>query len=216
MKSTRFSLGSLALTGLIAMALTAAPVGLDDGFSLEKETAIAKGKGSGNSGGKGGGTRGGRSSASKSGKSDGDRFGDDDDDNTGSGYLKAHGNGHLKHHADAEHDEDNDDHPNSHGKLASALGNLNAAHASPTALEHASENSIVGLLAAYAEAVSSGEGLTEDEARLALGEISNKSEFDEELGGDAVDAEVVAEVDRLLGLDEPEVADADDDEDKEL
>ncbi len=217
MSNARLSIGSLAITGLVALAFSVAPVGLDYNFSPEIESAFAKGKGSGKSGGKGGGKRGGKSGGGSSGGDGFEVTGDDHEDSpgkSGNGHLKAKGNGHQKNHADAEGDHDGDgDHPNSHGKLASALGNLNAAHASPTALENASGSSIVGLLAAYAEAVNSDEGLTEDEARLALGEISNKSEFDDELGGDAVDAEVVAEVDRLLGLNQPD-EDADGEEEE--
>jgi hypothetical protein len=38
--------------------------------------------------------------------------------------------------------------------MSSQLGNLNAAHASPTALSHANPNSMVGKIAAYKAAVS--------------------------------------------------------------
>jgi hypothetical protein len=41
----------------------------------------------------------------------------------------------------------------SHGALASALGALNAAHASPTALAHAAPRSRVELIAAYDRAM---------------------------------------------------------------
>src|SRR5215472_11133924 len=40
---------------------------------------------------------------------------------------------------------------------ANLLGNLNAAHASPTALAHASPKSIVGAIAAYKTAVSTAQ-----------------------------------------------------------
>jgi len=188
MSKARYSIGTLAITGFTAVALIATPVGLDNDFSLEIKSAFAKGKGSGNSGGKGGGKRSSKSSASKS------------SSGGGAEIEKARGNGHLKNH-DADSGHTDGAHKN-HGSLASALGNLNAAHASPNALEHASENSIVGLLAAYAEAVNSEEGVTLEEAQLELGAISNKASFDEDLDGDAVDAEVVAEVNALLGTNE--------------
>lgn len=44
------------------------------------------------------------------------------------------------------------------GDLASAMGSLNAAHASFNGLEHADENSVVGALAAYMDALVSYEG----------------------------------------------------------
>jgi len=43
-----------------------------------------------------------------------------------------------------------------HGALASALGSLNASHASKQAFAHASSHSVVGQLAAYAAALNSG------------------------------------------------------------
>ncbi|MGH6960944.1 MAG: hypothetical protein ACREE7_10705, partial [Dongiaceae bacterium] len=57
----------------------------------------------------------------------------------GNGQGKGHANG----HADAHGQND------SHGAVASSLGALNAAHASETALAHASPNSRVGKIAAY-------------------------------------------------------------------
>ena len=94
------------------------------------------------------------------------------------------------------------------------MGNLNAANASETGRMNAALNSIPGQLHAYELAVEEGEIETLDEARAALGAISNKSSFDEELGpdgpvgvdgpagADAVDAEVVAEVNDLLDIDQ--------------
>lgn len=177
------SISSLVITGFVALAFSIAPVGLDDDFTPETKAAFAKGKGSGSSssGGRGGSNRGGGNRGGSSSSS-------------GSNQDLVHGNGNSNSqnkgaNADSAHDN--------HGSLASALGNLNAAHASPTALEHASDNSIVGLLAAYAEAVEGG--LTEEEQQQELGAISNKSYEDPELG-DVVDTEVVTEVNSLLGV----------------
>ena len=151
----------------------------------------------------------------------------EDGDGSGKGHLKAKGNGHVKH----QHGDGDEDHDGAH---PSSLGNLNAAHASPNARLHASGNSIVGLLAAYADAVNSEEGLTLDEARAALGAISNKSYLDPELenperddpeadesepgeegGVAAVDAEVVMEVNALLGVNDlQEDPDGEDDDEE--
>ncbi|MCZ6838348.1 MAG: hypothetical protein O7G13_03640, partial [Alphaproteobacteria bacterium] len=120
-----------------------------------------------------------------------------------------HGNGNgFGHDKGAGNDNDVDAASNNHGEKASALGNLNAAHASPTAMANASLNSTVGLIAAYAQAVKDGQITTTAEAQQALGEISNKSSQDEELGVDAVDAvdaAVVATVNELLGIEEFDV-----------
>jgi hypothetical protein len=195
MKRAPNSISSLAIAGFVAFAFGVAPVGLDYDFTPEIKSAFAKGKGSGNSGGKGGSKS--SSSGGKGGAADLDTAsGDEDvDDKTGNGHLKAQGNGHANNH-DGEGD------PNEHGKLASSLGNLNAAHASPTGLANASENSVVGMLRLYLEEVDPEDpdivGLTPEEQRIALGEISNKTD------GEPVDDAVVAEVNRLLGLPEEE------------
>jgi hypothetical protein len=183
----RYSFCSLAIAGFAALAFTAAPVGLGFDFSPELESAFAKGKGSGKSGGKGGGKSAGKSGGQAN-KDSGGKFGDD--------RIKAGGkaNGHAKKQRD-----DNAAGTEKGEKLKkNGLGNLNAAHASPNAREHASPNSMVGLIAAYA--AEAGD-MTTDEAREALGAISNKASFDEGLGVDAVDQEVVAEVNALLGID---------------
>lgn len=200
----RNPISSLVIAGFVAFAFSVAPVGLDDDFSLETKSAFAKGKGSGNSGGKGGSKR---SSKSKSSSGDGDGFDVEEDGHSngnGLGHVKAKGNGHNKDGA-IESAHDDDDHDN-HGSLASALGNLNAAHASPTALANASrENSIVGFLALYAEAVAGAEPPSNEEEeqaaleeqRAELGLISNKT------GGEPVDEGVRVEVNSLLGIEEP-------------
>ena len=252
MKRVRISLSTLAIAGLIGAGLSAAPIGVDDQFAPEFKTADAKGKGSGKSAGKGGkGGKSGKRGGHGAGGSDGDselvkgfkdknKFGDEDivhdaheDDELGNGHLKAKGNGHLKHHhGDGDHDDD--------GKYSNSLGNLNAAHASPNARLHASENSMVGLLAAYAAAVEDGTLDTEDKQRAALGAISNKSYLDPELkdldvedpdanepnvddpdvddpdagGVAAVDAEVVREVNALLGVSSPQDDPTDEDDEE--
>lgn len=185
MTRARTSISSLVITGFVALAFSIAPVGLDDDFTPETKTAFAKGKGSGSSSssGRGGSNRGG-----------GNRGGSSSSSSSGQDLVHGSSNSQNK-GANAESAHDN------HGSLASALGNLNAAHASPTALEHASDNSIVGLLAAYAEAVEGDPdaepdpipGLTPEEQREALGDISNKADED-----GLVDAEVVDEVNDLL------------------
>lgn len=184
------SISSLVIAGFIAVALSVAPFGLDDNFAPETKTAFAKGKGSGSSSssGRGGSNRGGGSRGGSSSSS-----GSDQD------LVKGSGNGQGKGQSNSLN-ADGD--PNAHGKLASSLGNLNAAHASPTALEHASGDSIVGLLAAYAEAVYNGDPEYDEpsEQQVKLGEISNKT------NGDPVDQTVVDEVNNLLSDYEPAAA----------
>lgn len=200
MAPTIRTIGFLAATGLVAIALCAAPIGLGSDLMPHGTAAFAKGKGSGNSGGRGGGHGGRGGGHGASSDSDFEKFGDNgkangaaafDDDDAG-----GKGKGRTKNDAGAFGDEED----LSTGEKASALGNLNAAHASPTALEHASENSIVGMLGAYAKAVDDHTLDSEDDQRTALGAISNKAEYDSSLGADAVDAEVVNEVNSLLGV----------------
>ena len=197
------SIGSLAIAGMVAVAFAAAPVGLDYNFTLEIESAFAKGKGSGGKGGSKG-SKGSKSSKSGGHGKSGDGNGLEEaggKNGNAFGHEKARGNGHHKgHHADADENGD--------GVKKTALGNLNAAHASPNAREHAAANSMVGLLAAYAE---QADQMTADEARAALGAISNKSSFEQSFnegaGADVVDAEVVDEVNALLDVENKPVAD---------
>jgi len=183
----RHSISSLAVAGLVAVVLSAAPVGLGSDYAPEIKSAFAKGGGGGAGGGGGnaGGNGGGHGGSNGVGHS-------------------SHGNGNgFGHDKGPGNDHDVDAASNNHGEKASALGNLNAAHASPTAMANASSNSTVGLIAAYAQAVKAGQITTTAEAQQALGAISNKSSQDEELGVDAVDAvdaAVVAAVNELLGI----------------
>jgi hypothetical protein len=221
------SIGTLAVAGIIAIAFAAAPVGIDYNFTPEIESAFAKGKGSGKSGSKG--SKSSKSSKSgghgKSGGDDGTGVDqahkgknksdsveaslddhDDDDGKIGNGHIKAKGNGHQKHHdGDALHDGDDGD--------KNLLGNLNAAHASANARENASDNSMVGLLAIYA---AEADGMTAEEARAALGAISNKSSFEQSFnegaGADVVDQEVVTEVNTLLDVTNKAPADEEEEE----
>jgi hypothetical protein len=183
MKRAPNSIGSLAIAGFVAFAFGVAPVGLDYDFTPEIKSAFAKGKGSGKSGGKGGGSK----SSSSSSSSSSNRGG-------GGGDVEAARSNGDDHKKDGDAETSFDGPHNNHGKLTSALGNLNAAHASPTALANASDSSIVGLLGAYAEAVAEDESdydsLEDQQARL--GELSNKTD------GDPVDEDVAKEVNELL------------------
>jgi len=85
----------------------------------------------------------------------------------------GNGNGGGKSKASASADEeDEDEDANAKGKLASKLGALNAYHASPTAFEHASPNSMVGKIKAYYDAMQAG--ATEDELNQMLDDMANK------------------------------------------
>jgi hypothetical protein len=84
--------------------------------------------------------------------------------------------------------------------MASQLGSLNAAHASPVARANAAPNSRVGQIAAYEQAtLAAREAETEEDmmafeqaAAEALAAASNKNNSD--------DPDVVAAVDGLLGI----------------
>jgi hypothetical protein len=129
MHSTRVAIrpGLLLSAGLVALALVAAPLAIDNSasdFGMAK--AWAK-NGNGNGGGHGNGN--------------------------GNGHGNGNANGHdktasAKSNAGDDGSFDDDDDTAS----ASELGALNAAHASPTALANASPNSRVGKIAAYKEA----------------------------------------------------------------
>ena len=89
---------------------------------------------------------------------------------------------------------------NAHGLLASELKGLNAVHANPNALLHASPNSQVGRIAAYRDAalatINSAQGI--DDAQAAL------DEFDATGSG-----RTIAEIEADLGRFDPTDADFD-------
>ena len=89
-----------------------------------------------------------------------------------------------------------------HGAIASSLGRLNAAHASPTARANASPNSVVGIIAAYEAEVKAAEDAEAVAAAAAaavdtLAEAANKGYPDDA---------VVAAVNNLLGIEATEDA----------
>ena len=193
---TRHSISSLAVAGFIAVVLSAAPVGLGSDYAPEINSAFAKGGGGGGGGGasSGGGNAGGNAGSNGGGHAGSNGVGHTDHGN-GNGY--GHDNGHGN---DDNESLDAEFTHNGHGSLSSALGNLNAAHASPTALANASETSMVGMLNAYAVAANLDDpSAVELQAqRGLLGAISNKSDET-----DLVDVEVVEEVNDLLNTEEP-------------
>lgn len=134
--------------------LAFAPVAFDfDSGAFTFHAAFAKGgNGGGNSGGNGNGNSNGNSNGNANGHS-----------NTkgNSGNSSSNGLGNDK------------------GSLASALGRLNAAHASENALAHASVNSVVGALAQYKAAVLASNTLIEEANGLDPDDPANTPRLDE-------------------------------------
>ena len=90
-----------------------------------------------------------------------------------------------------------------HGQLTAALGPLNAAHASPTALAHASPRSMVGKIATYDRAMLSALSMpTRTPQQIALRQqaITNARETLADETGRTLTPAVVSRVDHLLGL----------------
>ncbi len=194
--------GITAVASLLTLALVALPVapGLD-GLSLDGTAAYAKGPGSGggnggggNGGGNGGGSGNGgghgpgggpganASAAGHGGTAPGHSGSAPGQSGSAPGHSGVSGLG----HSEDAHEQ---------GLTASALGNLNAAHASATAMSKASIDSIVGKIGALVEAQETDENAISVES---LSEISNKT----------VDAAVV---DAVKGLVEGKVVDRSDD-----
>ena len=110
-------------TGLFALAIIATPARIQtESWAFELSEAMAKSDraGGANAGGNGRGRDGNNGGANNGGAN-----------HDGANHDGAKGN------------------PPDHANIASRLGSLNAAHASPTALENASANSNVGRIAAY-------------------------------------------------------------------
>jgi hypothetical protein len=112
------------------------------------------------------------------------------------GNGNGNGNGNSENGAQSKGNKGQNDHSGK-GSTASALGALNAAHANPNALLHASPNSRVGRIAAYRDEVLATMGLEADlaEARAIL-------------DGLAVPARPTAEVEAELALASGDLADA--------
>jgi hypothetical protein len=83
------------------------------------------------------------------------------------------------------------------------LGALNAAHASPTALAHASSNSRVGMIAAYDRAMTAALSMphaTPHQAALRNAAIAAARQDLKAASNKTLTAAVVQKVDLLLGL----------------
>jgi len=149
----------------IASALSLAPVIIDANTSLNLySSAQAKGGSSGgngnsgNNGGSNGGGNGGGNSASNNGGNAGAR---ENSSNTG-GFGAAASDRQVGSASGGRWGDDGSNLGNNHGSIASALGALNAAHASENALANASANSRVGLIAAYKASVEDGIALQDE------------------------------------------------------
>ena len=92
----------------------------------------------------------------------------------------------------------------SHGAVASALGALNAAHASPTALAHTAPTSRVGQIAAYDRAMLAALAMpTATPAEIAARNAAIAAARQNQLAAAAnkgLTPAVVSRVDALLGL----------------
>ncbi len=176
----------------LSLALVAAPISLATPLTLDGKAAFARGGGGG--GGGGGGSGGGGGNGVGNGNAVGNATGNGSGhsaavattNGTDSGRGAAPASGAGRSAA-----------PASNGRLASALGALNAAHASAQARSVAAPNSRVGMIAAYDKAMVQALAMplsTRDaaivSARRQLAAASNK----------VLTAPVVARVDSLLGL----------------
>ncbi len=150
------------------------------------------GRGGGRGGGHGGGDKGAHGDVAGAGKARGHAKGHghghenglehidghDHSQGHGRGHAKGHGHGHARGEEEGNGRSDPPGAPSldgdasENGISAAALGSLNAAHASSTARENASPNSMVGHIADFTEAVESNEI---DKAAAALAAKANKS-----------------------------------------
>lgn len=173
---------SCRLTPMIAvvaaLGLAALPLSPDRGLLL----AEARGGGGGGGGGQGGGPGGGQGA----GQGQGNAF--------GQGVAAA---------ARGERGGAEDGHAGGRGggrgAIASQLGALNAAHASPVARANAAPGSRVGMIAAYERAMIEALALPPGPARDAAILAARETEL-AAAANRPVTAEVVAAVDALLGL----------------
>lgn len=230
---------ALAGSGLLSLVLVAAPVAFDPAdMSLVGQVAAAKA--GGNSGGFGGGPGGNNGKSADAGTTKGlDKnknvaatdF-DAEDGDLGNDHSKGKGLGHAAHgdiSGVSVHGKSKGISVTSLHALDRLEGNLNAAHASATALAHAAPNSMPGKIAAAVAASYTGDPALDesgfidadeiDDEALAseLGKISNKATIDSASGEPTVDQGVVDAVkglvDGKVSVDAVEPAAATDSED---
>ena len=94
-------------------------------------------------------------------------------------------------------------HPATNGQLTAALGPLNAAHASPEALAHASPRSMVGKIATYDHAMLAALSMpvrTPQQIALRQQAITDARDTLADQTGRTLTPAVVSRVDHLLGL----------------
>lgn len=189
MRARLAGIGRGALVLSLALGVAALPMSPDRGVS----TAEARGGGGGGGGGPGGGAGG---PGNGNGGEHGGRGGGNDfgqgvaaaarGDNAGRGEGRGGGEG------------------GDRGALAAQLGALNAAHASPTARANAAPNSRVGMIATYERAMLAALALpgTNPQQIAARNEAIADALASLEAAANRgpVTAEVVAEVNALLGL----------------
>lgn len=204
---------SFSLALFASCALVAAPVALGGGsHPLTAKVALAHGEGGGGGGGSGGesggggGHDGGADSAGGGGHGGGSA-GSHGAAETGYGGDHAGGmQGGAGHAGTSSHGSGVNGHGGlaSHGAMANALGALNAAHTSPTALAHAAPTSRVGLIAAYDRAMLAALAMpTATPREIAARNAAIAAARQDQLGASAnkgLTPGVVAHVDALLGL----------------
>ena len=200
---------TLILAAVVAGSMGGAVVTDGISFSVYDNVAFSKGGkggGGGRGGGHGGGNKGDRGDVAGGGFGNGHAKGhghasdqtDIDDHKHSQGHGRGHGKSHGLGHAMGGEQNNGASNPpgapslgdepaSKNGISAAALGSLNAAHASSTARENASPNSMVGQIAAFADAVES-ENI--NAAAEALAAKANKS----------ITESVVTEVARLVGV----------------
>ena len=183
----------MASTGALALALVAAPLQLNPKtMAPAYSMAFAKGGGGGGGGGHGGGHGNGVGGGAD--KADGKAVKGPDDARATRATKEDESAGGTK--GKATQAETNS---GAKSNIAAKLGNLNAAHASPTARAHASANSMVGRIAAYERTMKEAQAIDDPaqhaakvaEARTMLEATANKPVTDD----------VVGRVNGLLGLD---------------
>ncbi|TXL73948.1 hypothetical protein FHP25_18655 [Vineibacter terrae] len=188
---------SCCISVALGLALVAAPVGFNSLLTLDGKAAVARGGGGGGGGG-GSGNGNGNGAGSGNGVGNGNALGNADGSGAGHGAAVATANGAGNGRGAVAHSPGGRGPVSaSNAQLASALGALNAAHASAQARSVAAPNSRVGTIAAYDKAMLSALSMPLSSrdpaiagARRQLAAASNKT----------LTPAVVARVDSLLGL----------------
>ncbi len=195
MKITKHYLGlggiTLAAGLLLTPPLLDSVTGLDTGGTVYAKAGENNGNGNGNS------------SSSGNNGGNGNNNGSGNHGGYGKGTDAGHGHDESGRQHRSEHTGRGKSSGHHHGSLASAMGSLNAGHASANARAKANPNSRVGMIARYEQAVLEGRELSGELAAIdeKMAELNDQREQLQAVDPEQVDQRIIELQNEIAALD---------------